>query len=303
MSFADILFEGTFAGVPLDIVDVSDDEGRSVPAHEHPHVDGAETEDLGGRPRVTRLRLIFFPRREDDFDFWERYKLLRDVKERGEVQEFVHPFDGGWDARISDWSVSSNPDAGAIFVDVTLVEHRRIQSVFIAGPGTPLLSGLEEVKVSAADADAALADAGAGSDVPSGCVGAVEGWQAEDVTPRRVNLEMVKLSNDISKLTDDLELAANPRSWNLVRTLAMLNYNVRRAARIVTAKTPRLIEVTVGATSPLLVIAGQIYGASQAQWRYGQMLELNDVHTPQRVEAGTKLKAQSPRSRTRLRQP
>jgi prophage DNA circulation protein len=304
VSFAEILFEATYAGIHLDVVNVSDDEGRSVPQHEHPHVNGADTEDLGGRPRTTQLSLVFFPASEDDTDFFDRYTLLRAVKEQNEVEEFVHPFDGGWDARITGWSVRSDADAGAIFVDMTVVEHRRAQAIFAAGPGTPLLSGLEEVQASAADVDAELAAAGMpATAVTADCVATVARWSEGGATTRQVTLEVAALSNSISALTDSLELASNPTGWPVVRALTMLNYNVRRAAGTFLARTPRLIEVTVGAASPLLVIAGQIYGASQAQARYEQMMGLNSVRNPARVEAGTRLKAQAPRSRDRQRQP
>jgi hypothetical protein len=80
-----------------------------------------------------------------------------------------------------------------------------------------------------------------------------------------------------------------------------LNYALRRAFDAVTTTQPDIIEVTVAAPMPLLVLVTQIYrSAREGLKHYGEILRLNDIRNPTCLEAGQVIKAYAPKpSRTR----
>lgn len=300
------LHEASFGGVRIDVLSTRDTAGRALAIYKYPHVDGADTEDMGGEPRITSAQLIFFPVSPQD-DPYDRFLTFKTFVDSGEVLEFIHPLTGAYDARVEEFEFEAKAEErDTIRVTCTFIEHSTAQAIFDAGPGAPAPAGLEQVSGTADELSAAIAAAGlAASTTPDECVTAVERWVSDaTVTAREIDLELVKLSNKVAAMNEQYALATDPSRWTILRHVTMLNYQLRRAAESVTATTPRIIEITIQQAIPLLVLCARTYGAAEAMFRYEQVMKLNDIRNPARLEPGTVLRAQSPRApRRRLRLP
>lgn len=313
--WASQLYQGSYGGVRIDVLSTQDDMSRALARYKYPHRHGADVEDMGGEEWVTNCRLIFFPR--DGEDARAAFLEFIAVTKRGLTQTFVHPLFGEIRAKVG--RIGASADFGTrdtIMVDVEFVEDTSEAGVFTAGAGAPVASSVDEVKSISADIDSGLVDVNEGlvdvdeepisTDVGTKAITAVQAWEDDEtLTERDVRFAVAALTNEIHSETNRLELALDVGRYPLVTAFARLNYAVRRAAEAFIQRTPRLFEITVAAPRPLLVIAAETYGADQASTRYEQLLELNDVRTPNRVPRGTVLRAQVPGGdlETRLRRP
>lgn len=289
--------------VVLDILSCEDSAGRALVEHKYPHRDGADTEDMGAEARTTSLRLCFFPHAKRPDPYGDFLRLVK-LKDQGKPQKFTHPLTGTYDARVREFSFTVDPaQRDTIMVTMTVIEHSTVRAVFEAAEGSPLLSGVEEVTAASANLSAALEAEELESTVGDECVEEVSTWAEDDLGVRDINLSVVALSNRISEETDRLDLATDIKRWPVLKAMHHLHHNVVRAAAVITARSPRFVEIRVDMTAPLLVIAARYYGASEAGDRAEQLSKLNVVRNPARVEAGTILKAQAKTAPARVRTP
>jgi len=310
----DVMHEASFGGVRLDVLSARSTAGRALARHVYPRRNGAQLEDAGAEPRVDHCRLIFFQRSAAD-NHLERLAMFHEAFVDGGAHTLVHPLLGSYQAKISTFDLQADAEPrDVVMVDVVFEEHADEPAIFDIGAGSPALSGLEEVSASAAAMDAALDDVAAatGDDVWTSvgtrAVTAATAWEAADpedpTTFRDINLEMVSLTNDIDREIDRLELATSVERYPIWVTMVGLRATLRKAVEALAERSPRIIEITVTAPTPLLVIAARTYGGDEAEWRCDQLRRLNDIRNPNRVETGTVLKAQAPSApRARLRAP
>lgn len=312
------LVECSFGGIRLDVQTTEDEAGRVLSTHLIPHRDGAPVRDQGAEPRTTRCRIIFFQTSPDD-DPRERFYFFKAKADEGATQTFVHPISGRYRAKIGafTWSAAAEP-RDVIMVECTFHEDSDVPATFIAGGGAALGAGLAEIQASSRALDDSLVEVNAelpddatplSSTVGTSAVSKVEAWQAstgdleDPLTLRRVNLELVALSNEISKETDRLALATHPERWPIARALTNLHHNLRRAAAVFTEESPRVFEITVNAPTNIFTLAARTYPGEDAEQRAEQLMNLNDIPNPARLEAGTRLKAYAAKTSTRLRSP
>ena len=309
------IYESSYGGLRLDVLSTHDDLSRALARYKYPHRHGADVEDMGGEEWTTTCRLIFFPR--DGQDARQAFLDFVAITKRGLTQTFVHPLFG--EVRVKVGHIGADAEFGTrdtIMVEVEFIEDTTEAGVFTAGAGAPVSSSVDEVKAISADIDSGLVDVNDGlieddeepisTDVGTHAVTAVTSWEEDDtLTERDVRFAAATLANEIAAETSRLELAFDVGRYPLVTAFARLHYAVRRASEAFIQRTPRLFEITVAAPRPLIVIASETYGADQAFTRYEQLLQLNDVRTPNRVPRGTILKAQVPGNalETRLRRP
>lgn len=309
------LIECSYGGLRLDVQSTSDEGGRVLVTHQIPHREGAAVRDQGAAPRVTSCRLIFFPLDDTD-DPRERFALFKALADRG-AHTFVHPISGSYRAYVGKltWSAASEPRE-TITVECDFHEDADEPAQFEQRELAPVVAGVEEVSAAAAELDAGLVEVNAElpedseplvSTVGASAVERVTGWQAstgsldDPLTLRRVNLEVVALSDAISAETDRLDLALHPERQPLARSLSNLHHSVRRAAHAFTEESPRVIEITVIAPTSVYALAARTYPGEPAEPRAEQLLALNDIANPARIEPGTRLKAYSREKRTRVR--
>lgn len=312
------LVECSFGGIRIDVQSTEDAAGRVVVTHQIPHREGAPVRDQGAEPRTTRCKIIFFRVDEND-DPRERFYFFKAAVDLGKTQTFKHPITGSYKAKVGamTWSAAAEPRE-VINVECTFHEDSNVPATFEEEGGTALGVGLAEVEASAAALDDSLVEVNAElgddtdlltSDVGSDSVATVAGWEAatasadDPLTARRVNLELVALSNKISAETDRLALALYPERYPIARSLSNLHHNLRRAAAVFTQESPRIIEITVLAPTNVYTLAARTYPGENAEQRAEQILNLNDIPNPARIEVGTRLKAYAKKTSTRLRSP
>jgi len=287
------LHEGSFGAVPLHFLSVEDDLGYDLAVHEYPHVDGANKVPMGRRGRVTRASLIFFASGPED-DYFSRFQAFDLLAGDQEPQTLTHPLTGSYSALVGDLVARASAEQrDTILVDCTFEESSTSIAVLEAGGGSPRASGLPSVEVEAAAVDAAVAGAGGSTTVGADAVAVVTAWQAAPSATRAIRLELADLSSRIESEAERLQAATDIKRHGLYRALIRLRYSLRKAALLVMQDAPRLVEITVRAPVPLVILAAEIYGASEAHDRTAQLRRLNNVPNPARLEAGQVLRVQA----------
>jgi prophage DNA circulation protein len=312
------LIECSYGGLRLDVQTTSDTNGRTLATHAIPHREGAAVRDQGAVPRVTQCHLVFFPLDATD-DPRERFALFKALADRG-AHTFVHPISGSFRAYVGDltWSAAAEPRE-TISVDCSFHEDSDQPATFDeVGAGLPTGAGVADVQGAAADLNDGLVEVNDELDpdeepltttVGDACVAQAQDWEAQaadledPLTLRKVSLQLVALSNLISAETDRLELVTNPQRWPIARGLSNLHASVRRAAATFTQESPRIIEITTTVTTNVFTLAARTYPGDAADRRAEQIMGLNDIPNPARIEAGTRLKAYASQTSTRLRTP
>lgn len=306
-----ILYEASWGGLGLDVVETDDSAGRATARHRYVHRDGADVEDLGAEARTTRVTCIFFERParpgEEGLSHYERFRKLAALKDEGVARTFVHPLTGSYKAKIGEFSFRSSADLrDYITCSIEFVEDTTEPAVFSPGAGTPVSAGAAEVTAAAAITDAEFdafvdAEIAAGRTPPDGAplkamtkdvADKATSWESTEATTRSVNNDLIDAAHQIESVMDDLELATDPARLPTFVALSNLRYELTKAAEAFTSPGPRLTEIQVLEPAPLLVIATRFYGsAEEAQDRADELAELNVIRNPARVEAGTRLKA------------
>ena len=310
----DQLFECSFGGIRIDVQSVADTNGRVLATHRRPHRDGAPVRDLGGEPRVTRCRVIFFQVDAAD-DPRERFFFFKDLSDRGVTQTFVHPIAGAYRAKIGqlDWSAAAEP-RNVIVVECTFHEDSDVPAVFDAGPGTPPRAGVDEVSASAAAVDSALVDYNDGlvdddiepisTPTTGHAVLQAQAWEdGDDHTARNVGHDLAALSAEITTETDRLELAEDLDRYPIMIAFISLHDALKRAAQSVIQDEPRIVDVTIQVTTNIYTFAASVYGAADVDSRVEQIIRLNDIPNPARLEAGSRVKIYAAAPDHRLRTP
>lgn len=306
-----ILYEASWGGLRLDVLETDDQAGRATARHRYVHRDGADVEDLGGEPRVTRVTCVFFERPalagEEGLTHYDRFRRLATLKDEGVARTFVHPLTGSYKAKIGEFSFQARAgERDVITCTIEFVEDTTEPAVFSPGAGTPVAAGAAEVKAAAVITGAVFdvylsAEVAAGRKAPdaaplkattAAATTAAATWEGDDISVRDVNNDLIDLGNQIDALVDKYALAADVTRLPTFVALSNLRYELTKAAEAFTSPGPRLTEIQVLEAAPLLVIAARFYGsAAEAQDRADELAELNVVKNPARVPAGTRLKA------------
>lgn len=291
----------SLGGIPFDCISTSDAVSRAVAEQNFPRKDGAHLQDMGAGARRTRLTCIFFevpPEGGDpDLTYLERYQQFYLKANSGETLDFVHPIFGSYRAKVvGDISTdATSEDIDSIIVELTLVEDSTDPSPFDFSASQPVDAGIAATKVAEAKMSQALADSGLSSTVGADAVSQVSAWRTDEtVSPRRVNLELKSLTErigaEIVSLSLDSDLSLQP-VW---RSMQTLQGEIRRAAQLFHQQQPQIFTFTVRTDTPLRVIVTDMYGASEANTRYDELMRLNDIDDPMLIRAGTQLSAASP---------
>jgi prophage DNA circulation protein len=290
------MLEAYWGDVRLDVVDLDDDAGRSVVTHVGPYQNGGTVEDTGGNPRVYNLRCVF-----TGPDHLQRLRAFLDLRDSGGAWSFWHPLYGNFPAYLGDCRVRAAAEPrDTVHVDCAFHEDRAAPAVFEAGPGTPSVSGVDDVAASAATLDAAAAGAGGApldTSVGADAVATAQAWQNGGVTAQEVTAGLGTVSAKVARFTDEAELATTPSAYPLIAATVGLVASLRRAAQAALALTPRLMEMTPTAPLPLHAALLQAYGgAREAASRYDEVLALNSIANPLALDVGIPIKLPAPRA-------
>jgi prophage DNA circulation protein len=300
--WATSLFVPSYNGVDLELLSFDDDIGRITTEHNYPNRDGANIDDRGANAKQTRWQIVFAPLKETQHV--ERFIDFLNVLHDGQPHTLTHPFYGSFDARPSDISVNARgSDSDWILLSVTFTEHTPRPAIFLQVRDSSD-AALADVTNVVADLDASLSTAGLSSTVGATSQAQASAWAdishtADEgagvaTTARTINLELNAISNEIDDEISRLELATDIERQPVLQGMRRLRSSMQGAADATIARTPRLIRYTVLATAPLLSIVQEIYGTGvDAEDRVQQILELNQIRDPSRIEARTVLVAQA----------
>ncbi len=293
--WTDLLFEAAYNGQRLDVQLTEDDMSRVLAEHEYGGIDGADYDDMGGRPRTTRVRVVFFERRGEPLDHLARLeRFLADVQ-RGQAAEFVHPVSGSYDALVSDLRMSAAAeDRGLVVVECTF-HQVGIGRLFEEGFVTNVMQASVAVGVQAAAAAELLDELALESTAPADAAAAVAGWEADpELSVREVNQQLAGLSARLAADVEAFDMARDLSHYELWRTYQRLHYQVRKAAESFRQTRSALKVVTVTVGQPLRVLAARLYGARLANEKEAELRRLNDIRDPSYIEVGTEIRYHSP---------
>jgi len=300
------LHVASFGGLELDVISAQDDMGRDLAVYSTPHTEGGTLDDMGGAPRVTRCQIIFFQRTEDD-DHLSRFADFETLKRTGEIQTFVHPLTGGYQARIRDFSFSVSAEPrDTITVDCSFVEDSVEPAIFDIGAGAPTFSAEQDVAAVSAELDAAVLEVETTEDlqgigtpidltVGADALALVTEWvENTEKSIDDIRLELDNMRSEIDAEMERLECNLKVTRWPILRSLVELDGAVTRAAAVFTDRTPRIVEIIVKAPVNLLTLITRRFGTAGLDERMAEILRLNSIPNPARIEAGTVIRATAP---------
>jgi prophage DNA circulation protein len=311
-----VLFVGKYDGLPIEILSTRDSFRRALVRHEYPNRDGARVDDMGSVAREVDVRIIFRdPMTFDEtapadyaaMDHVDRSRLFIDACNQGSAREFVHPLYGSFPAMIESLEVSAEGEQrDRIEIQARVVEQGIDPAPLLSQTARQLEGGAPSVELEAAAATGAAAagvpdafDQAEADDVGAVAAGAVKEakrWEADpDLDPRSVTVGLGKTSDEIDRLTTELDLLADVEKYPTYRALLRLAYQMQRAAAVVTRNAPALIELVTAAASPLGAILADVYGAAGATEHRDEVISLNDIRDPVLIDAGTRLTLPTPR--------
>lgn len=289
-----VFFTADYGGVPILISQIETERGRDLAVLSPEQGDDHSFEDKGRRVRRASCEILFVDQPGLDA-YTDRYDRFLALAESETPQVFTHPLDGSYRARVEGLSVSAASDALAIRVSCTFVRDTPPSSVVGVAPGTTPAAGVEAVATAADAVSAELEQLGLASDVPSAVAAGVTSWdETEDLDSAQVFIEVATLAGAIDAMIDALDLARDLDRWTAYKAAILMRDTLARAAESYTSEVDQIVDLYVDVGRPVIAIAAEVYGGELAQERAAQIVKLNRIRTPGRVQPGTTLKIPRP---------
>jgi prophage DNA circulation protein len=300
-----LLFQCSYGGILLDVVSTEDDVSRVLARHEFPFQDGAVLQDMGATPRSTQCEVVFIPtvgQKDNHINRLTTFLNFCNDAHRGAPPTFVHPLTGSYPALPEGISVSAASDArDFIKVSVTFVEAGLDPAAFETRGDESVGAGVAEVGVAREDVTGALLDPGlpdplySDPSVEDDSLSTAELWRdTVGITPREITLELNRISARINDEIDNFEVLTNVDRYPVYLAYLKLQASIRRAAELAIQTAPKLTEIVLKRTEPLLALMARIYGGRRALAQYTRTRELNDIPNPNRLEVGARLTIEQP---------
>lgn len=288
--WSEVLFEASWGGVPLQVVDVKGPAGRAVMEHKGPNRDGAEVEDLGRDSRPATFTIQFVGEKEHD-----DYTRFMTLVALGRPQTLWHPLRGQYEAWVGAADVSASADQrDTLVMTVTFYEDRRSPAVVEVGMGSPSESAIDSVDAAAAELEGAATNAGLTTTLPDDARELVALWNEAERTTDEVANEIDALAADVDAFAEDAELAYDTETYPVLVAASNLLDAVKSAGEAILTTSTQMMEITTKAEGPLLSILTGIYGAADALTHEAEVLEANEIANPLCVEAGRTLRVPNP---------
>lgn len=279
-------YRSSFGDLPLWISRIYTDKSRSQVIHELSAGDDYVVQDRGQAPLKSRVTILFDWMNGDDLaplDRLRKFTALVDDKPR----MFTHPVEGTFLARVGAWNYDVDA-SGVISGEAELIRVGDVAAVSPAGAGGIPAAGDGAVAAAADALDLELEGIGQPSVLPQQAAAAVDGWAAQGTpNPRDVLTQTGSLTQRLGDQAAGFESDLN--DWAAFKATLLLAESVRAAAESATADTASTFVVKIGSTIALRALIASIYGADEADRRYEQAMQLNDIANPAWIEPGTEL--------------
>lgn len=291
-------YEVSWGAVLLWCSTITTENTRTLVVHELASGDDHPVSDRGAAPRKTVCSLLFddFPGEPDSpLDRFLKFKAQVDS---GEELLFTHPIDGGYYAKVGEFTYDIDEDGNITNASAEFVANQPIAAMLQPGSGSAPSSGIDAVaaradelnaELESVDIDSEISLAGIDRDFISDGAALPDAWAANpDVTARDILVDVSRVSDQLSTLTsileDDLALFAAYKGCILYGAA------FRAAAIAATSETASTFSIKLGAPTSVLALVTRVYGGAEAEERERQVRSLNDVRTPGGLlSAGTEL--------------
>lgn len=284
MSWEEELFDASFDGIAIHLLDIDDDLSRTTIRHEYPNTDGAHVVDTGAAPRTCDCSVVFMD--DEQGTSIEHAKRLLAAFD-GEAKLFVHPIHGSWMAK---------PEGVHLRANASERDYMTMQVTFVEDGVDVTREDLAASPSARASVDDAAAELTRRAPTTTGedAIAAADSWESPTVSAQQINRDLSHLANQIQQETDRLELAADVANYPTIRAYQLLHNNLRNLAAAVIASRPKLTSYTVPVSGPVLAVAQQLYGGRAAIERADELLELNSLPDPAWIPEGTVLTVVQP---------
>lgn len=291
------LFETSWGGVRLWLASLEADESRDVIEQEYSSGNLPDQRDRGDKPHPARCSLLFdqFPGDPRDAkSMLEDLILAKNQQATKGPQLFTHPLWGTYLAYIGEfrYTIDSN---GVITGEAVFTASEEINAVTVDPIGVSLDVAVDDVEAAANELTAQLDDVELESDLPALAIeSTTEVFDADDVSPRDVLVQVATLSDRLWDEVDDLQVAAYVETWPAMKAYVMLGEAVRAGGDRALGDQGAFMSLRVDQTTSLRRLVTELYGADEADDRYTEAMELNDLRTPGAIESGTTLRLRQP---------
>jgi prophage DNA circulation protein len=303
-----------FAGMPLDLLSISDEGGIRIAEQTEHGRDGARLEKGGAKPRRSTAQIIFFDRPptsrelvvEDHLTRLQRFLRLAAAG----AAEFVHPIDGPYRAVIEGVRrQASGDERNKVVLDIAIWEDtddgddlpgQSTAVTFLPAASTASYAATADALIAAL-----LADDGAGvsdelaaaigelddSDLTTRVTETVATWQGDpNITSTQIASEADALSAELAASNDAIEDSDDLAGLDLVVELNLLQDSMRAAVDELLARRPATVTEVLPVTQPLFAALFIAYGNhDQVLALFDEVASSNFLYDPLLVEAGTTL--------------
>jgi|GEM_PF-1946444 len=291
--WTDQLFEASVDGFVVLLLDFDDDLSRSQTVHEFVNRNGGFVADDGQGPRRSAWQIFFVEgigdRGPDDTHLNRLQDFIRLLD--GQPRSVVHPISGAFIAKPGPIRFgASGGQRGVVTVSVEWIEHEPDPAAFEVGQRVSVQESIDQVAITAAELDSALAARGESSSVGADAVALVESWESQAIRRQRdLTLEVNRLATQIETESTRLALATDVDASPIMLAFNRLQVNVTDAASRLLSNAPRLVQWVVPRAMPVYVVVQTLYGSENAEERYEQVLAQNTIKDPLRVPEGAVL--------------
>jgi len=299
-----LFFPSSWGSVRLWISNITTESGRDVVVKEYARGGTPDVQDRGSKTRIVTCDLLFDEMDGDELGPIERVEAMEAVIEdaAGDPRLFVHPIYGSYQAKISDFHHAIT-STGVISGSAKFIPCEQVGAVSVAPTGVSLEIDADVVNVSLDDLRAqlraaelpetslldsiatfstTLEDFGGLNDLVSGAVG-------EFSNVRDVLVGLATINETIQSEVDDLGIIADTAMWPLFAAYVTMGEALRASSEATTGGSSSLMSVLVQQPSSLWTLLQQTYGGRGAVERRNEVLSLNDIGNPARIETGTVL--------------
>lgn len=286
------LFQSSWGKIRLWLASITTTDGRDVVITPYTRGNLPDVDDRGEPPKMVRCELMFDEFIGESADAKERLEDLLLLKAKGKAQLFVHPIYGGYLANIVDFDHTIDPH-GTITASASFVASEEV-GVFAVDPlGVSLDVTTDTIDATATELTAQLADVEDMSALPAAATTA--GTAIDDATAARDALvELSRMSDQLWDEIDEKKLAADVALWPVMKAYVLLGEATRAATDRSMGDAGSFMSVRVDVETSLRRLCAEIYGGDEANVRYDEARELNDIRTPGSIPAGTQLRLRQP---------
>lgn len=294
---ADAYYAAAWGGLRLWVSSLRYAAGRDVVVHDPSSGSGFITQDRGPALARASMSLMFAAFPGETTSGLDRLRALQALVADGLPRVFTHPVNGSYLARISSLDVDLDA-SGPPTASCELIPTEQVAAVTAVGGGLVDIWGTGGIMAAADALDAELAAVGMTSPVTADARAAAAAWD-DNPASRDVLVTVERLTSTISDEIEAGALDADLALWSALKAYVLLGDAIRTGAVAVSGSSASTITMLLAETTSLRPLLAAVYGASEADARYAEALDLNDLRAPGRIPAGTTLTLAAPAARPR----